>query len=64
MPSTSYVRGMPPQPYYRRWAVLLRGERLGEVLAATQQAACLRAAQRFKISKEDWKELQMRRATD
>ena len=49
------------KPYYRRWAVYLRGERIGEVLAATEQAACLRAIQRLKISREDQQELQVRR---
>jgi hypothetical protein len=48
---------MAPQPYYRRWAVYLRGERIGEVLAATERAACARAIQRFKISAEDRREL-------
>jgi hypothetical protein len=48
---------MAPQHYYRRWDVYLRGERLGEVLAATERAACLRAIQRFKISKKDQAEL-------
>jgi hypothetical protein len=52
---------MAPQPYYRRWTVYLRGERIGEVLAATEKGACLRAIQRFKIGKEDQKELQVRR---
>jgi hypothetical protein len=51
---------MAPKTYFRRWAVYLRGERLGEVLAATERAACLRAVQRFKISREDQKELQVR----
>jgi hypothetical protein len=37
--------GMPPQIYYRRWEVWLRGKRIGEVLAATERAACLRAMQ-------------------
>ena len=52
---------MAPQAYYRRWSVYLRGERLGEVLAATERAACLRAIQRFKISDEDRPELEVRR---
>jgi hypothetical protein len=51
---------MAPQTYYRRWAVYLRGERLGEVLAATERAACLRAVQRFKIAREDQAELEVR----
>jgi hypothetical protein len=55
---------MASQPYYRRWAVYLRGERIGEVLAANERAACLRAIQRFRISREDQSELQVRRAED
>jgi hypothetical protein len=43
---------MAPQHYYRRWTVYLRGELLGEVLAATHEAACLRAVHRFRISRE------------
>ena len=49
------------KPYYRRWAVYFRGGRIGEVLAATEKAACLRAIQRFKIRDEDRRELQVRR---
>ena len=49
------------KPYYRRWAAYLRGERIGEVLAATERAACLRAIQRFKIKDEDRAELEVRR---
>ena len=52
---------MAPKPYYRRWAVWLRGERIGEVLAATERAACLRAIQRFRISFEDRAKLEVRR---
>jgi hypothetical protein len=52
---------MASNPYHRRWAVWLRGERIGEVLAATEQAACLRAVQRFKIKIEDREELEVRR---
>jgi hypothetical protein len=48
---------MAPQNYYRRWTVCFRGERIGEVLGATERAACLRAIQRFRISKEDQREL-------
>jgi hypothetical protein len=55
---------MAPQPYYRRWSVYLRGERIGEVLAATEQAACTRAIHRFKISRKDQKELEVRRARE
>jgi hypothetical protein len=43
---------MAPQIYYRRWAVWLGDQMIGEVLARTEQAACLRAIQRFKIGKE------------
>jgi hypothetical protein len=56
-----YPRSMAPKPYYWRWSVYLRGERIGEVLAATEQAACLRAIQRFKIRDEDRRELEVRR---
>jgi hypothetical protein len=52
---------MAPQNYYRRWAVYLRGERIGEVLAATERAACLRAIHKFKIKPEDRRELEVRR---
>ena len=52
---------MAPKRYHRRWEVWLRGERIGEVLAATERAACLRAIQRFRISTEDQKELEVRR---
>ena len=52
---------MASKPYYRRWAVYLRGARIGEVLAATEQAACLRAIQRFRIKDEDRAELEVRR---
>jgi hypothetical protein len=47
--------------YTRRWAVFLRGERIGEVLAATEKAACARAIQRFKIAREDQSDLEVRR---
>jgi hypothetical protein len=60
-PSKAYLPGMAPQPYYRRWKVYLRGERIGEVLAATERAACLRAIQKLRISREDQRELQVRR---
>jgi hypothetical protein len=55
---------MAPQNYYRRWTVYLRGERIGEVLAATEQAACLRAIRRYNISDEDRRELSVRRGKD
>ena len=58
----SYLRLMAPPPCYRRWNVYLRGERIGEVLAATQEAACLRAIHKFKIKDEDRAELHVRRA--
>ena len=57
--SRSHVPGMAPQTYYRRWEVWLRGERIGHVLAATEKAACLRAIQRFKISREDQRQLRV-----
>ena len=52
---------MASKPYYRRWAVYLRGGRIGEVLAATELAACLRAIQRFRIKDEDRRKLDVRR---
>ena len=57
----AYLPGMAPQTYYRQWDVYLRGERLGEVLAATQEAACARAIHKFKIRDEDRKDLEVRR---
>jgi hypothetical protein len=53
---------MPHPSYYRRWDVLLRGQPLGQVLAATQRAACLRAIQRWRVPPEDRPELEIRRA--
>jgi hypothetical protein len=58
----AYLPAMAPQAYYRRWCVYLRGEPLGEVLAATQEAACLRAIHKFKIKDEDRQELHVCRA--
>jgi hypothetical protein len=55
---------MAPKPYYRRWIVYLRGEQIGMVFAATEKAACLRAVRRYKISREDQKELQVRPVGD
>jgi hypothetical protein len=55
---------MAPQHYYRRWVVLLRGEQIGMVFAATEKAACLRAIHRFRISREDQKELLVRPVKD
>jgi hypothetical protein len=57
----AYLPAMAPQAYYRLWCVYLRGERLGEVLAATQQAACLRALHKFKIKDQDRRELEVRK---
>ena len=48
---------MAPPNYDRRWIVYLRGERIREVLGATERAACVRAIQRFKISRDDQREL-------
>jgi hypothetical protein len=59
--SAYYLPGMAPQAYYRRWEVYLRGDLLGEVLAATQEAACLRAIHKFKVRDEDRPELEVRR---
>jgi hypothetical protein len=53
---------MPSQYYYRRWDVYLRGERIGEVLAATHEAACARAIHKFRIKPEDQRELEVRRS--
>jgi hypothetical protein len=53
---------MPHSSYYRPWLVYLRGRRLGQVLAATQKAACLRAIQRWRVPPEDRPELEVRRA--
>jgi NhaP-type Na+/H+ and K+/H+ antiporter len=55
---------MAPQTYHRRWTVYLRGELIGEVLAATQEAACMRAIHKFKIKDEDRSELEVRKAKD
>jgi hypothetical protein len=52
---------MAPQYYYRRWDVFLHGERIGEVLAATHDAACQRAIYKFKIKPEDRHELGVQR---
>jgi hypothetical protein len=59
-----YLPGMAAKPYYRRWEVWLRGERIGFVFAATERAACARSAERFKIKDEDRRELEVRRVTD
>jgi hypothetical protein len=56
-PVVAQVAALNPK-YFQRWEVRLRGERIGEVLAATEQAACMRAIHRFHISrKEDQREL-------
>jgi RNA:NAD 2'-phosphotransferase (TPT1/KptA family) len=52
---------MAPPYYYRCWEVWLRGERLGEVLAATQEAACLRAIKRFGIKPEDRRDVHIKK---
>jgi hypothetical protein len=50
--------------YDRRWEVSLHGKILGVVRGATQQAACLRAVNVFKIQNvEDQRELVLRRIT-
>jgi hypothetical protein len=64
IPAIPYLRDMAPRIYYRRWQVWLRDERIGEVLAATEKAACLRAIQRFKVSREDQQELSVQRARE
>jgi hypothetical protein len=53
---------MPDPSYYRPWHVYLRGQPLGTVHAATEQAACLRAIQRWRVPREDHHELEPRRA--
>jgi hypothetical protein len=55
---------MAPKPYFRRWIVYLRGEQIGMVIAATEKAACLLAVRRYKISREDQQELQVRPLRD
>jgi hypothetical protein len=57
-------RSLAPKPYYGRWIVYLRGEQIGMVFAATEKAACLRSVQRYKISREDQKDLQVRTVPD
>ena len=52
------------KPNHRRWEVYLGDERIGEVLAATERAACLRAMQRFNIKGDDRRGLAVRRAKD
>jgi hypothetical protein len=52
---------MTSQIYYRRWQVWLGEQMVGEVLARTAQAACLRAIQRFKIGRDQHAELRVRR---
>ncbi len=48
--------------YQRRWEVRLHNKRIGEVLALTEQAACLRAIKRFNITDdEDRHSLSVRR---
>ena len=59
-----YVPSMAPQTYYRRWEVWLCGNQLGEVLAATEQAACLRAIHKFKVGDEDRSKLRVCRAKE
>ena len=56
------LRAMPPPSYYRAWHVFLRGQPLGQVFAATEKAACLRAIQRWRVPPEERPELEVRRA--
>jgi hypothetical protein len=49
---------------HRRWEVYVRGNKIGQVYAATQQAACVRAILRFKISREDQAQMEVRRLRD
>jgi len=46
---------------HRRWEAFVRSKKVGEVYAATERAACVRAALRFKISREDQEALEVRR---
>jgi hypothetical protein len=46
---------------HRRWEVYVRGTKIGEVYGVTERAACVRAVLRFKISREDQAELEVRR---
>jgi hypothetical protein len=55
---------VPPPSYYRPWLVYLRGEFIGQVFAATEKAACLRAIQRWRVPPEDRGELEVRRARE
>ena len=58
------ARSLAPKVYHRRWTVWVKGKQLGEVLAATEKAACLRAVQRFCISMEDQGELEVKRVRE
>ena len=51
---------MVAQPH-RRWEVYVRGSKIGEVYAATERAARVRAVLRFRISREDQEILEVRR---
>jgi hypothetical protein len=51
---------MIAQPH-RRWEVYVRGTKIGEVYAFIERAACVRAIARFKISREDQEDLEVRR---
>jgi hypothetical protein len=55
---------MAPATNYRRWEVYLRGELIGQVFAATERAACVRAIQRWRVPPEDRAELEVRRARE
>ena len=52
---------MAPKTYYRRWAVYLRGERIGEVLAATERRLACVPSSGSRSEEEDQRELQVRR---
>jgi hypothetical protein len=46
---------------HRRWEVYVRDTKIGEVYGATERAACVRAVLRFKISREDQAQMEVRR---
>jgi hypothetical protein len=46
---------------HRRWEVYVRETKIGDVYGATERAACVRAVLRFKISREDQAQMEVRR---
>jgi hypothetical protein len=55
-----YLRGHGAAELLSLLGCLPSGERIGQVLAATEKAACLRAIHKFGISREAQKDLQVR----